>query len=362
MRVSLRPFATLLLTLFLAAGPCAALPVEAQTTAAAGAAIGGNVVDQQTGLAVSGATVTLYQGATRVASTVSDSNGRFAFPSEPAGLYDIDIAAVGYQTSRLTDEAVSAGAGTINVRIAVPRAMSSESSLRQIGRVTATSNRNALATTTVVNRTINADLIQREANLRLGDALLAAPGLTSFNLDSAPGDDLNISIRGLRPSEAQTLVDGHPVGPIGVFNGTGGGFNYQLSPTYALSNVQITYGTGGIVAARRRRDRRDDRLPNAAAHEAAARSSCARGFGTQSRMQTVLNATGTAGRLGYAVSYGVDGTTGNASPQTFTQTGLLNGDLTTAQRRQQHLVRLRQLRAAQRSRSSCGTRSARPRR
>ena len=329
MRVSLRPLATMSLTLFLAAGPCATLPVAAQTTAVAGTAIGGDVVDQQTGLAVSGATVTLYQGATRVASTVSDANGRFTFPSEPAGLYDVDIAAVGYQPSRLTDQAVVAGAGTVIVRIAVPRAVSSQSGLRQIGRVSASSNRNALATTTVVNHTISADLVQREANLRIGDALLASPGLTSFNLDSAPGDDLNISIRGLRPSEAQTLIDGHPIGPVGVFNGTSGGFNYQLSPSSSLSNIQITYGTGGasllgIDAIAGMIDFQT--LQPTQRREIELRQ----GAGTQNRMQTVLNATGTAGRLGYALSYGADGTNGNFRPQVVTQTGLLNGDLTSS--------------------------------
>jgi outer membrane receptor protein involved in Fe transport len=326
-RISLRPLAALSLTLFLAAGPCATLPAAAQAAAATGTAIAGTVVDQQTGLAVSGATVTLFHGTAAVAATVSDASGRFAFPAQAPGLYDVDVAAVGYQASRLTDQAVGA-AGTVSVRIAVPRSVSSQSNLREIGRVSASANRNALATTTVINRSVDAELIRREGNLRTGDALLAQPGLTSFNLDSAPGDDLNISIRGMRPSEAQTLVDGHPIGPVGVFNGTSGGFNYQLSPSYALRNVEITYGTGG--ASLLGIDAIAGTIDFQTLQPTRARVvDLSQGFGTQGRMRSILDATGTAGRLGYALSYGVEGTYGDFRPQVMTQTGLLNGDLTT---------------------------------
>ena len=329
MRIPLRPFAALSLVLLIATGPCAARPADAQMATAPGTVLSGNVVDQQNGLALSGATVTMFQNGKRIAATATDVNGTFAFPAEPPGLYDLEIDAVGYEHSRITDEAIAGGAGTLSVRIVVPRATSTQSGIREIGRVTANSNRNALATTTVVNRTISAALIQHEGNIRIGDALLTQSGITSFSLDSAPGDDLNISIRGMRPSEAQTLVDGHPVGPMGVFNGTGGGFNYQLSPSNALANVQVAYGTGssallGIDAIAGSIDlqtlaptqRRTFTLSQSA--------------GDQGRMQTVADATGTIGRLGYAASFGVAGTYGGFKPQVITQTGLLNGDLTSA--------------------------------
>ncbi|HEX3462766.1 MAG TPA: TonB-dependent receptor [Candidatus Elarobacter sp.] len=325
----LRPFAAFVVAAFLAAGPCATLPSEAQTTAATAAALGGNVVDQQTGLAVSGATVTLFQGTNRIASTTTDANGSFSFPNEPPGLYDVQVEAVGYQSSRITDQAVLGGGNTTSIRIVVPRATSSASSLRTIGSVSTSANRNALATTTVVNRTLSADVIESEAKLRLGDALLAQSGVTSFSLDSAPGDDLNISIRGMRPSEAQTLIDGHPVGPIGVFNGTGGGFNYQLSPTSSLSSVQIAYGTGG--ASLLGIDAIAGTIDMLTLSPTKTRSFMVRqGIGTQGRQETVAQATGTAGRLGYAASFGVSGTYGGFSPQIVTQTGLLAGDLTSA--------------------------------
>jgi outer membrane receptor protein involved in Fe transport len=328
LRHPLRSLAAFSLTLFLAAGPCATLPVEAQPTTASGTVIGGNVVDQQNGLPVSGATVTLYQAARNVASTKTGADGTFTFPAEPPGLYDIDVEAVGYEHSRVTDEGV-VGGSPLSVRIVVARATSSQSGLREIGRVSASSNRNALATTTVVNRTISAQLIQKEANVRIGDSLLTQSGVTSFSLDSAPGDDLNISIRGMRPSEAQTLVDGHPVGPIGVFNGTGGGFNYQLSPSTSLANVQIAYGTGGsaLLGIDAIAGTIDFQTLNPTARRT---FDLTQSVGDQGRMATAFSATGTAGRLGYALSFGVAGTYGGFKPQMITQTGLLNGDLTTA--------------------------------
>ncbi|BDE07454.1 hypothetical protein WPS_27300 [Vulcanimicrobium alpinum] len=313
--------------LFLATGAGTVLsssPVLAQ--AAQTATITGNVVDQQTGLGLSGTSVVLFQAGRRIAETTTDNAGTFTFANQPAGIYDLEFAVNGYQRARLTDQAVAPGTAGITLRVVLTRA-TGEGSLRIIGRVNAT--RSALATTTVINRNIDPIAIQSEAKLRVGDALLAAPGLTSFNLDSAPGDDLNISIRGQRPSEAQLLIDGHPVGPQGVFNGTGGGFNYQLSPSFALNNIAITYGTGGaaltgVQALAGTIDFQTidpTRTPE---------FSFKQGFGTQARSQTVAQATGTIGRLGYAFVHGVEGSVGGFDPQVVTQSGLLAGDATSA--------------------------------
>ncbi len=43
---------------------------------------------------------------------------------------------------------------------------------------------------------------------------------------------MSLSIRGLRPTETATLLDGHPIGPIGAF---GGGYNYNVSPFWGIS-------------------------------------------------------------------------------------------------------------------------------
>ncbi|MDB5043098.1 MAG: hypothetical protein JWN27_3824 [Candidatus Eremiobacteraeota bacterium] len=319
--------ATVLSAVLLAGAPLAT-PPPASAQAVQTVTIAGSVADQQTGLGLSDGTVLLEQNGRRAGETKTNANGGFSFANVAPGLYDIDVAVQGYQHSRLTDQAITPGSGGLSIRIVLPHAASSDTSLKVIGKISATT-RSALATTTVINRSVDPYVIQNEATLRVGDALLAQPGLTSFSLDSAPGDDLNISIRGERPSEAQLLIDGHPVGPIGVFNGTGGGFNYQLSPSFALSNIAITYGTGGaslngvdaIAGTIDYQTIDPTRKPQ---------FSFKQGAGTQGRMQSVGQATGTFGKLGYVLVSGVEGSVGGFSPQAITQRGLLAGDATSA--------------------------------
>jgi hypothetical protein len=311
-------------------GPPAAAQSQHSTssaTAAQNGSITGAVIDQQTGLPLANASVSLFQGSTRIARTRTDARGAFEF-REPAGIYDVVVEEQGYEPSRVSNEALI-GSEAINVSVVLPRATSGQQGIREIGHVSASSARNALATTTVVNRNLSADVISKEGNLRIGDALLAQPGLTSFNLDSAPGDDLNISIRGMRPSEVQTMVDGTPVGPLGVFNGTGGGFNYQLTPTYGLSNVEITYGSGGssLLGVDALAGTIDFKTLNPTARP---EGYLEQGFGSQGIQRTIEQATGTIGRLGYAFSNGVEGSVGGFDPQVITQRGLLAGNDTSA--------------------------------
>ncbi len=47
--------------------------------------------------------------------------------------------------------------------------------------------------------------------------------------------------RGFDPTETATLLDGHPIGPIGAF---GGGYNYNVSPFWGLSGVDVVFGSG----------------------------------------------------------------------------------------------------------------------
>lgn len=313
--------------------PLSGLPAAAQsqtgtvTTTQAGT-ITGAVVDQQNGLPLAHATVDLYQGSRLVSQSRTDARGTFTFTQEPVGIYDVVVDAQGYQRSRVSDEALT-GSASLNVSIVLPRATSGNQGLHDIGHVSASTSRNALATTTVVNRNLSGDLLGKESNQRIGDALLAQPGLTSFSLDSAPGDDLNISIRGMRPSEAQTLVDGVPVGPMGVFTGTGGGFNYQLSPTFGLRNVEINYGSGGssLLGVDALAGTIDLQTLNPTAKP---EGYLEQGFGNEGISRTIEQATGTVGKLGYAFSNGVEGSYGGFAPQTITQRGLLAGNDTSA--------------------------------
>ena len=88
----------------------------------------------------------------------------------------------------------------------------------------------------------------RELEARVREAGGAPPGVNSTGSSSSVSDDLSIDIRGLGASETQALLDGHPVGPQGVYPINGGGsypdaFNYADSPIFGLSRVQVTFGS-----------------------------------------------------------------------------------------------------------------------
>src|ERR1700734_2281041 len=91
------------------------LPANAQVV---GATVTGSVVDQQGGLAVSNARVTL-ETDTVVASTTTANDGQFIFTNVPPGVYSITVAAPAYQTTRSTDVVVTAAGETVTTAFAV---------------------------------------------------------------------------------------------------------------------------------------------------------------------------------------------------------------------------------------------------
>jgi hypothetical protein len=112
-------------------------------------------------------------------------------------------------------------------------------------------------------------------------------------------DDVNLNVRGLGTLETQATLDGHPIG-----YGFPGGYNYNLSPVFAMRNVQVTYGSGaqsltgvdaigGVV---------DFQTLDPSAQP---QFSVMQGVGTFQNRITTLRATGTLNRFGYAAAYGV---------------------------------------------------------
>jgi hypothetical protein len=283
------------------------------------ATISGTLVDQQSGLPVANAKIVLYQGTKRTADTTSNPNGEFQFTNADPGVYTLEISAVGYQTGQSADLYAFAGQSTA-IRTVLVRATTQTGGLREIASVTSSSH--GLQTSSVITQQISSQTIQREGVLRVADALTALPGVSANDLDSAPGDDLHINLRGLPGSETSALIDGLPTGPVGVGSGQRGGYNFQLSPSFALSNVQVAYGTGGTALYG------TDTVGGAIDFQTidptvTPASSVELGFGTQGRQQSVVTATGTSGRLGYALEGSVQGTWGNFKPGAFTQNGLL---------------------------------------
>ncbi|HET7813251.1 MAG TPA: TonB-dependent receptor [Candidatus Baltobacteraceae bacterium] len=313
--------ASCLLFVFAIAFASIAAPAGASEQAGTARVIG-TIDDQNTGLPIADATVQVLRDTEILATAKSDANGQAVFNQLKQGVYHLTFSAPGYEPGQ-TDDFVALDNQATTIRTVLVRSTGNTTSgLHEIASVT--SHRAALQTSSVITQHIAAQKIQQEGLLRIGDALLTLPGFSASDLDSAPGDDLHINIRGLKGSETATLLDGHPIGPIGVGSGSRGGYNYQLSPSWAFNNIQVAYGSGGLAlygtdtlaGAVDFQTIEPTRLPELSLTQA---------IGSQGRGTSTMIATGSAGRLGYALATGVQGSWGGFKPATFTQTALLAG-------------------------------------
>ncbi len=302
-----------------------AVAASAQTQAAA--SISGSLIDQAGGVAIANATISLYQGDKKVADTKSSSDGSFAFANQAPGIYRIEVRAEGYQGARSDNVAVTAGVSAQAFRVALQRATTQNTELKEIGRVSASSGRSSVSTATTISQSLSSDLLQKEGYVRIGDALNTLPGVNVSGLSSSIGDDLGINIRGFGTSETQTLLDGHPVGPYGPGSG---GYSFQVSPSFAIGETRVTFGSGalglygtdsigGTIDMQTINPTRDREFY------------ITQGFGNMGLSKTVLQATGTLNKkFGYALVHAVQGTYGPFKPQTAQQPGLLGTDLSDA--------------------------------
>lgn len=296
---------------------CAALLGGTLTAIAspAGTTVSGRILDTQGGLPVPNATVELQRNGTRVATTKTDAAGNFRIPDVAGGTYVVLIRASGYESTRLApDLLVSAEVAEVSFQMAISR---QRQGLRQIGYVVA-GGRTALQTTATINTHIDASVLQSEGFQRLGDVLTTVPGVIT-STSSSVGDDMTLSIRGYDPTETATLLDGHPIGPIGAF---GNGYNYNVSPFWGLSGADVVFGSGatGLFGATTIAGAVNFQSinPTQGNHIAVEQ-----GVGTNNKLMTGLLGTGTLGKLGYAVAWGTQGTTGNFPGGIITQTALL---------------------------------------
>ena len=282
------------------------------------------VLDVNSGLPVSGATVDLYVGDRHVAGAPTAGDGTAAFANQIPGIYHVEVRAQGYAFGRSDDVAIPPGSSAAAIRTAVQRSQLSEGTLHEIGRVSTSARGQALQTSSTINGDISTDRLQRQNYVRYGDALYVLPGVNLGSQDSAVGDDLSLNIRGIGSSETQVLLDGHPIGPFGA---GGGSYNLQLSPFFALRNVEVLYGTGaqglyGVDAIGGAVDLQllnPTRVPQA---------QFIQGVGNQGKLETGVQATGILNKFGYALESSVSGTYGQFSPGNRTQTGNLGPDIT----------------------------------
>jgi outer membrane receptor for ferrienterochelin and colicin len=290
------------------------LPASQAAAQATTTTISGVVVSQDTGLGIAGASVTLYQGTTVVTTATTDGNGAYTFAQEPAGFYTIGVAANGFGATRVNDVVAAAGTSA-TIRTPLLRATTDSSSYREIGRTTSGVQGSTLAASSTIQHNLDPNQLLMQGFLKSADAIAQLPGV---NLTGGPhtiGDDTTIDIRGMGAGEVRPLLDGHPMGPIGVL-GTDY-YNYANSPFSLLDNIQVTVGSGasGLYGVDVIGGTIDFQTlsPTAKPH-----GQITQQVGNDGTLGTILTATGTVGRLGYAIGHSVVGTYGDfASQQIF---------------------------------------------
>ncbi len=276
----------------------ALLACTAGARAQSGARIDGVVVDAASGVALSGAIVRVVHTTQR---TSTDARGAFHFTNLDPGEYQLAVERLGYQPVVSTPVTLGAG-GSIQTTLAMQRAIGV---LHTIA-VTSTRPSSSLEQSSAFVATINSEALQAIGVQRAGDALRQLPGVNNgiTGDTSALGDDINLNIRGIGTAETVAALDGNPIG-----YGIKGGYNYQLSPLFPFRDVQVLYGSGGsdllginaiggVVNFQTL-----DPTPTQ-------QVSVMLGYGTFERQATNVIATGSSGKFGYALAYGVSGLDG----------------------------------------------------
>ena len=291
--------------------------------------VSGVVADQISGLAIADANVELYSGDAIVGKTNTNSAGDYSFSSVKPGIYTVVARASGYTAGRSGEFSVLAQNDT-KQPIVLTKSSGGDQNLRNIGTVSATTT-SPLASTTSITRTVDPTVLRNENYLRFGDALRTLPGVNLQGLSSSVSDDLYVNIRGMGETETQSLLDGHPIGPQGVYGiNSGGGsytgaFNFADSPFFAMNKVQVTFGSGasGLYGT----DTIGGTINMETLNPTPTRQFLIeQGVGTQSKLQSDFRATGTIGRLGYALAGSVQSTNGLYPPQIIPQTGRPNNN------------------------------------
>ena len=256
------------------------------------ASVFGIVVDAASGLPLPDAGVHISGTALR---TATDSHGAFQFTNVSPGRYRAEVAHTGYQPA-LSDQFEVAGT-PVHLTLTLQRASNGLSVITQ----TAVKASESLSRAGTFYRTIDAEQLQKTGVYRSADALRLLPGVNNgITGDTGSlSDDVNLDIRGIGTLETEATLDGHPVG-----FGFPGGYDYDLSPVFSLSNISVTYGSGGSALTG------VDAIGgvinfNTLDPTQQPQASVMQGIGNHDTAVTALRATGTRGRLGYAASYGV---------------------------------------------------------
>ncbi len=259
--------------------------------------IGGTIVDAADGVPVAAANVRLDHGS----QATTDVAGRFRFAALAPGDYRLAVSHDGYQPA-VSDVLHLRSGERLVTTVPLQRATVE----LHVIAVTAAHPSDSLAKTSTFSRTLNTEELARRGVTRAGDALRELPGVNNgITGDTAAlSDDINLSVRGIGTLETVAAIDGHPIG-----YGIKGGFNYQLSPVFPFRNVQLLYGSGGsdLLGVNAIGGVVNFQTLDPTPQQ---QISLTQGYGTFDRLSTSATATGTMGRLGYALAYGVSGLDG----------------------------------------------------
>ena len=282
----------------------------------AGGTIAGVIVDRQGALPVSGATVTATASGTATGSATTDRGGRFTITGLTPGIYDVTIRARGYETSESDGIALASGSSVALNAVLSLSATNSNGTTAVIGRTNA---RSSLSAATTISQTITPASLTNTGQIRVVNQLGTLPA-TNLSTSSSVGDDTTLNLRGLGSDETAALLDGHPVGPLGVGSG---GFNFSLGPAFGLSSVNVTYGSGaqGLYGSDTIGGAVNFVTIDPTAKPQFAVQQQVGGFGL---LSTGVTATGTLGKVGYAVALGRLGEYGDFFPGLITQSARPN--------------------------------------
>lgn len=212
------------------AGAATSDDVIAQASATQGT-IAGRVTNSR-GESLSGAVVTASAGTTTRSATTG-GDGTFTL-AVPPGVYLVVVNRGGYQTTQTDDVAVLGGA-TARLNIALSEA--STQSLRVIGRVSTSTNRNPINTNVSAVSTLSNAVIAERVPTNLNDVATELPGISIARTSGATANTF-FETRGFFIQQ-KVNIDGHPVA-----SGQFGNWNTNYASPFLFGQIEVLKGAG----------------------------------------------------------------------------------------------------------------------
>ena len=254
-------------------------------------------VKSPAGTPLAGTLVTAVGPITKSATTLAD--GSFSL-TLPPGVYSVSVSRGGFQPTS-QDAAVVAGS---SVPLTITLAAENLSSLQTIGHVTTPprGTNGSFNTGAATSTYVPAEVFSNLANPQINDVLERIPDVTIQHMGSQ--QDTAIIVGGLQPYETQVLIDGHPIalGQYGVWLS-------HLFPSYLIGGVETQSGPGNTTAFANIAVAGTVNLLTPSFTQGQTAEFTA-GIDRYNSQYSDLIATGSAGKLQYAIAAGTAGSNG----------------------------------------------------